>query len=502
MTEQMICMAFDVTPLPGADDRMWKKIDEKLRQRGKEGWVLYGKHRSRLPVLLAAALALAVALAVILVVRLMPSKTNMEPLPAATPEPEEETVDQSARRELRLINALADGQSSLRITEEGQFLARAVLPEGMAVDHWLVNGEPADAGDRRFSLEFDSEGVDTVEAVLREELTVRCGENAYIQFLDENGGPAGVKYDSVGFEYDYTVPLTGEEHPGGTITAVVLPVIPLRWELDYWIIDGEKVEAEEAAKGILLKDLDHSVTIDAALKIGWNITPTGEMMVLQGNGSAARSGPTDDLPAYLSTAPENGFWETTDILKAGVPFDPTLPAPDGHVHQWEFEKNLVLESSSSKGYGYRGADLYVCTECGWEYLRETIAGETRNRLLSVGTLGDADDGAPFDMNQPAEDGHIHQWVYQYTEWVSCREHNTEIYQCSICLCTYRKEVGMGDHQYEFVNLGDVHVLRCKVCGAETEPAPHRWFFVGYNGTQEVWICDFCDARRYVETENP
>ena len=511
MTDQMICRAFDVAPLPGADDRMWRKIDEKLRERGKEGWILYGKRRSPLPVMLAATLVVVAALLVIFFVRRLPANSPMEPLPAATPVPEEEveTAYRSDMREIRLINARVDGMSSLRIAEAGRFLARAVLPEGMAVDHWLLNGEPTDAGDRRFSLEFDSEGVDTVEAVLREELTVRCGDDAYLQFLDENGEPAGVKYDSIGFEFDYTVPLTGESHPGGTISVMALPIIPLEWELDYWLIDGEKVEAEDAAKGILLQDMDHSITIDAVLIKGWVITPTGETLVLQGDGDAGLSaGPADDRPADLDAVPVNGYWEPTDILKAGVPFDPTLPAPDGHTHQWEFEKNITETSAQFGDSGYRGGDLYICTECGWEYLNESIwvqalnRNELRCRLFSVGSLGDTGDEAPFDPDAPAEDGHIHQWVYQYAEWASCRERNAEIYQCSICAKTYRQEGRMGDHQYEYVNWGDVHIVRCKVCGEETGFMPHSWVHSGNSGTQEIWVCDLCGAVRYEESDAP
>ena len=33
MTDQMICSAFEVLPLPGAEERMWTKIHEKLRER-------------------------------------------------------------------------------------------------------------------------------------------------------------------------------------------------------------------------------------------------------------------------------------------------------------------------------------------------------------------------------------------------------------------------------------------------------------------------------------
>ncbi len=504
MTDQMICSAFEVLPLPGAEERMWNKINDKLRERGKEGWVLYGKRRSPLPVLLTATLVVVAALLVIFFVRRLPANSPMEPLPAATPVPEEEveTAYRSDMREIRLINARVDGMSSLRIAEEGRFLARAVLPEGMAVDHWLLNGEPTDAGDRRFSLEFDSEGVDTVEAVLREELTVRCGEKAYIQFLDENGDPAGVKYDSVGFEFDYTVPLTGEEHPGGTITAMVLPVIPLEWELDYWTIDGEKVEAEDAAKGILLRDLDHSITIDAVLIKGWVITPTGETLVLQGDGDAGLSaGPADDRPADLDSVPVNGYWEATDILKPGVSFDPLLPAPDGHVHQWEFETNIGI----SDGYGQRGGNLYVCTECKWEYLHELFPwGGTRDRLLS-------ESEEQSDLQTKAQQNGAHQhltYIVPGTETGDCMHQGERVLRCSQCGEEWT-EIGYGDHDYVYVcidvdeNGGGTHKKICTVCHTVFEISGHEWAYIISTDTGYYYQCCRCGATYgYTVTDGP
>ena len=75
MTDQMICSAFEVLPLPGAEERMWNKINDKLRERGKEGWVLYGKRRSPLPVLLTATLVVVAALLVIFFVRRLPANS-------------------------------------------------------------------------------------------------------------------------------------------------------------------------------------------------------------------------------------------------------------------------------------------------------------------------------------------------------------------------------------------------------------------------------------------
>lgn len=488
MTDQMIIRAYDaMTPLPGGEERMWQKIEQKLDERDRKAQVRFGARRSPVPALLAAALILAVVLLVaVLSVSRYRLNRRPDPVPAATPVPEEqaETMFRPEGREIRLINARVNGESSLRLVEEGRFLARAVLPDGMAVDYWLVNGEPADAGDRRFSLEFDSEGVDMVEAVLREELTVRCGENAYLQFLDEKGEAAGVKFDSIGFEYDYTVPLTGESHPGGTVTVMALPVIPLECELDYWLIDGKKVEAEKAARGILLEEMDHSVTIDAVVKKGWHLIPDGVILMLQGEGGAALVGPSDDLPANQSTAPGNSPWENTDILKAGVPFDPTLPAPDGHMHQWEFEKNLGI----SDGSGNRGGNMYVCTECRWEYISELFpTGGSRIRLLSAEPI------------QQTEEDPDHNWVrVPGTAEGDCLHEGPCLLRCADCGAE-KTVMAFGDHAYTYYcvtvdeNGGGCHKKYCYLCHKQfDEEEPHVWT-VSMKTNGHVYCCVFCGA---------
>ena len=248
-------------PTPGAEERIWKAIDKGLHGRAKAAEVRFRPRRAKKPLLIGAAAILALVLLTAAVIRHMPEERPESIHPAdeaAEPSPEaEEPVLIPTVRQIALINARVDGKEILDLTEEGRYLARAVLPEGYTVDHWEVNGEPVDAGGRLYSLEFDSEGVWKVEAVLREERRVTC-VNAYLQFLDEEGDPAGWMYEDVCFEYDYTVPTTGEEHPGGSITAVVLPIDPEAEEPYYWIIDGEKVwkgEGYTPAREIRLEEL-------------------------------------------------------------------------------------------------------------------------------------------------------------------------------------------------------------------------------------------------------
>lgn len=242
-------------------------------------------------------------------------------------------------------------------------MARAVLPEGYCVDHWELNGEPADAGSRRYSLEFDSEGVKKVEAVLREERHVTC-VNAYLQFLDEDGNPAGWMYEDVCFEYDYTVPTTGERHPGGSITAMVLPIDPEAEDPYAWRIDGEELEGFPPARGIRLEDLDRSVTIELVYQHGHRERELTEPVVLRGGGEtpALSQRPEDDLPAGLSAEPEP-TWLEVDYLRDGVPLDPDAPGRDGHIHDWKIDEVNSYPSTCADPGKY----VHVCSICGARY---------------------------------------------------------------------------------------------------------------------------------------
>ena len=417
-------------PTPGAEERIWKAIDKGLHGRAKAAEVRFRPRRAKKPLLIGAAAILALVLLTAAVIRHMPAERPESIHPAdeaAEPGPEaEEPVLIPTVRQIALINARVDGKEILDLTEEGRYLARAVLPEGYTVDHWEVNGEPVDAGGRLYSLEFDSEGVWKVEAVLREERRVTC-VNAYLQFLDEDGNPAGWMYEDVCFEYDYTVPTTGEEHPGGSITAVVLPIDPEAEEPYYWIIDGEKVwkgEGYTPAREIRLEELDRSVHIELVYQHGYRNRELSEPIVLTGSGgkelSAAR--PADDLPAEQTAEPANAVTEV-DYVRDGVPLDPNAPGRDGHTHDWVLDEINSTESTCVDV----GKHVYICSICGgkhvtWQekkahqfYYQCNASGH--RKICSVcGTYGD-----PYTMYNWKP----HSWVQQGDQKV-----------CSICGCVY------------------------------------------------------------------
>ena len=224
-----------IKPLPGGEDRMWIAIDRALDGKAKDVQIQLRPHRKSLrPFLTAAAVIALLLMSLALLRTLRPGQERAELLAATgTAFPDSESTPEKIReiRAVELVKAQVNGSELLSLSEEGEYLARAVLSEGFCVDHWELNGERAESPSRRFSLLFDSRGVKKVEAVLREERHVSC-VNAYLQFLDEKGEPAGWMYRDLCFEYDYTVPTTGLPHPGGSVSAVILPIIPEGMELE------------------------------------------------------------------------------------------------------------------------------------------------------------------------------------------------------------------------------------------------------------------------------
>ena len=358
-------------PLPGAEERMWQAIDDKLKGKGNQTQIKLRPRRSGRPLLLAAAAILALVLVTAAVIRQMPQDLPADELPAdqtvePTPETAEDPVVIPQVRQILLVNARVDGKEILELTEEGRYLARALLPEGYTVDHWEINEEPVDAGNRLYSLEFDSEGVWKVEAVLREELRVKC-VNAYLQFLDEDGNPAGWMYEDVCFEYDYTVPTTGELHPGGTITARVLPIDPEDEEPYYWLINGEKYwngDGGTPPREVRLENLDHSVQIELVYRHGYGHRELSEPIVQGEGGEPAPllQRPEDDVPENVRPAPEE-TWREVDYLRDGIPIDPEAPGRDGHTHDWVLDRGKSWESTCTSP----GRHYYECSICAWRY---------------------------------------------------------------------------------------------------------------------------------------
>ncbi|MBE5761279.1 MAG: hypothetical protein E7334_04715 [Clostridiales bacterium] len=163
------------------------------------------------------------------------------------------------------INALIDGVSEIEAAQAGTYLAQAVLPEGMAVDHWEINGLPAHNDGRKYSLEFEAEGPTFVAAVIRPEKKVTT-INAVMQFLNKNGKPAGETFTEFVFEEDYLNPVRDEVFPGGKITVRVKADVPKDYEIDYWKINEVPYHFNYPVSEFTVVDLDETTVYEVVLK--------------------------------------------------------------------------------------------------------------------------------------------------------------------------------------------------------------------------------------------
>lgn len=58
-----------------------------------------------------------------------------------------EHAENSADEYIAAINATVNGERFALVNEGGEYTAQAVLPEGMRVDYWLINGERVEGGE-------------------------------------------------------------------------------------------------------------------------------------------------------------------------------------------------------------------------------------------------------------------------------------------------------------------------------------------------------------------
>ena len=165
----------------------------------------------------------------------------------------------AAARYVLGVNALmsledtASPQSELIFTGPTSVKAIAVVPEGMALDYWCVNGIPIDGQEEEITV--DVEGNTVIEAVLREELKVTT-INAYIQLLNADGEPEGDKLTDYIFE----------EMPEKKVSIYVCAEVPDNYEIDYWIINGAPYYFNKTVTNFKVVDLSETTVFEVVLK--------------------------------------------------------------------------------------------------------------------------------------------------------------------------------------------------------------------------------------------
>lgn len=177
----------------------------------------------------------------------------------------DETVgDKADEQYLYAFNARIDGKDQVEFVGQQTYTAEAVVPEGMAVDCWSVNGEEM-AGNEDNTLTFNVSATSFVEARLRPEKTV-ITFNAQMKFLDEKDKPQGEPFEYFVFEEDFVNPVTGQTHEGGTITVYVEAVVPKGYAIDYWKINDIPYYYNRTVSSFVVEELDESTVYEVVLR--------------------------------------------------------------------------------------------------------------------------------------------------------------------------------------------------------------------------------------------
>lgn len=233
--------------------------------------------------------------------------------PAEQQQPEAEPI---AQNKLVGVNARINGNTEVEFSGTGAFLAQAVLPEGMAVDHWEINGVPADNQGRRYSLDFTVDTSALIEAVLRPELKV-TSINAVMRFVNERGRPEGPVFNEFIFEKDYYNEATEEVNEGGLITLHVEADVPRNYEIDYWKINGVPYFFDREVEEFIVVNLDETTVYEVVLRHE-DDDETDVNSLIPAPGTSGDPALPDDPSAPGSTPP-------ADDLPFGV--DEPDPAP-------------------------------------------------------------------------------------------------------------------------------------------------------------------------------
>ena len=191
-----------------------------------------------------------------------PSGENA-PAPESTPAPAP-AIPSTDSAYVIAINSTIGGETLVPVDGSASFTAEAIIPEGMAVQNWEVNGAPY-YEDMEPTFAFTADGYTVVEARLRPEFKVTT-TNAQMQFLNAKGKPKGEPFTEFVFEEDYENPVTKETMPGGWITVYVEAVVPKGYAVDYWLINNVPYYYNRTVTSFTVHDLNEATVYEVVLR--------------------------------------------------------------------------------------------------------------------------------------------------------------------------------------------------------------------------------------------
>lgn len=133
-----------------------------------------------------------------------------------------EYEENSTDEYIAAINALFDGERFALIDGAAEYTAQAVVPEGMRVDYWLVNGERVEGGE---CISVPAVGGTVVEAVLRPEKRL-VATDAKMCLIDADGNRVGESFTELSFEDMESVSVCVYAETDDLTT------------VDHWIVNG------------------------------------------------------------------------------------------------------------------------------------------------------------------------------------------------------------------------------------------------------------------------
>lgn len=133
-----------------------------------------------------------------------------------------EYEENSTDEYIAAINALFDGERFALIDGAAEYTAQAVVPEGMRVDYWLVNGERVEGGEY---ISVPAVGGTVVEAVLRPEKRL-VATDAKMCLIDADGNRVGESFTELSFEDMESVSVCVYAETDDLTT------------VDHWIVNG------------------------------------------------------------------------------------------------------------------------------------------------------------------------------------------------------------------------------------------------------------------------
>lgn len=133
-----------------------------------------------------------------------------------------EYEENSTDEYIAAINALFDGERFALIDGAAEYTAQAVVPEGMRVDYWLVNGERVEGGE---CISVPAVGGTVVESVLRPEKRL-VATDAKMCLIDADGNRVGESFTELSFEDMESVSVCVYAETDDLTT------------VDHWIVNG------------------------------------------------------------------------------------------------------------------------------------------------------------------------------------------------------------------------------------------------------------------------